>query len=131
MDHIFKICALVLIVCIISLVIEKKEKDMALVLTICTCSCVFLVCVSFLRPVMDFIHSLEAISAIDSQALKIVIKVVGISALAEISSLICQDAGHSALGKAVQLSATIWILWASLPLFTKLIEIVTKIMGGI
>lgn len=131
MDQVFKICAAVLIVCVISLVIEKKEKDITVVLTLCTCCCVFLFTVSFLRPVVDFIHSLEHIAAVDSQALRIVFKVIGISLIAEISTLICQDAGRSALGKAVQVSATVLILWVSLPLFTKLMELVSKIIGGI
>ncbi len=131
MDYIFKICAAILIVCVISLVIEKKEKDITIVLTICASCCVLLFCLSFLRPVVEFVHSLEEIAMVDSQALRIVFKVIGISMIAEISSLICQDAGRSALGKAVQVSATVLILWISLPLFTKLIELVSKILGGI
>lgn len=131
MDYIFKICAAILIVCVIGLVIEKKEKDITIVLTICSSCCVLLFCLSFLRPVMEFVHSLEEIAMVDSQALRIVFKVIGISMIAEISSLICQDAGRSALGKAVQVSATVLILWISLPLFTKLIELVSKILGGI
>ena len=131
MDQVFKICAAVLIVCVISLVIEKKEKELTIVLTICTCCCVCLFVVSFLQPVIDFIHSLQEIAAVDYQSLRIVFKVVGIGLVAEISSLICQDAGKSALAKVVQVSATVLILWVSLPLFTKLIELVSKIIGGI
>lgn len=131
MDQIFKICAAVLVICVISLIIEKKEKDIAVVLTLCTCCCVCLFAASFLLPVVDFVHSLEHIATIDTQVLRIVFKVVGISLLSEISSMICQDAGHSALGKVVQVSATVLILWVSLPLFTKLIELVSKIIGGI
>ena len=131
MEHVFKICAAVLIVCVISLVIEKKEKDMTILLTICTCCCACLFAASFLRPVVDFIHSLEHIAAVDTQSLRIVFKVVGISLIAEISTLICQDAGRSALGKAVQISATVMILWVCLPLFSKLMELVSKIIGGI
>lgn len=131
MDQVFKICAAVLIVCVISLVIEKKEKELTIVLTICTCCCVCLFVVSFLQPVIDFIQSLQNIAAVDYQSLRIVFKVVGIGLVAEISSLICQDAGKSALAKVVQVSATVLILWVSLPLFTKLIELVSKIIGGI
>lgn len=131
MDHVFKLCAIVLIVCVISLVIEKKEKDLTIVLTLCTCCCVFLFCISFLRPVLDFVHSLETIAIMDADAFGIVFKVIGISLIAEISSLICQDAGRASLGKAVQVSATVLILWVSLPLFTKLMDLISKILGGI
>ena len=131
MNQIFKICATVLIACVISLVIEKKEKDLAVILTLCSCCCVIVFSLSFIRPVVDFIHSLERIASIDQQALQILFKVVGISLVSEMSSMICQDAGRSALGKTVQICATIIILWISLPLFTKLIELVSKIMEGL
>lgn len=131
MEQVFKICAAVLIVCVVSLVIEKKEKDFTIVLTICTCCCVILFAVSFLNPVLDFIHSLQDIAMVDIEALRIVFKVIGIGMVAEISSFICQDAGKAALAKIVQVSATVLILWISLPLFTNLMELVNKILGGI
>ncbi len=131
MDHFFKICAGVLIACVISLVIEKKEKDLSAVLTICTCCCVCLFIVTVLDPVLDFIYSLQNIALVDMQSLGVILKVVGIGIVAEISSMICQDAGKSALGKVIQISATVFILWVSLPLFSKLIELVSNIIGGI
>ncbi len=131
MDQFFKICAGVLIVCVISLVIDKKEKDLSLVLTICTCCCVCLFIASFLDPVMEFIHALQDIALVDTQSMGVVMKVVGVGIVAEVSSLICQDAGRSALGKVVQIGATVLILWVSLPLFSNLIELVSKMIGGI
>ncbi len=131
MDLFFKICAAVLLVSVVSLLIEKKEKDLTLVLTICTCCCIGICLVTFLQPVIRFVESLKNLAAMDSQSLEIVFKVVAIGLIAEISSLICQDAGKSALGKMLQASATAMILWISLPLFTKMMDLITQIIGGL
>lgn len=129
MDMFFKICGGVLTVCVMCLLIEKKEKDLAMLLTLVTCCCVGLCVIRFLEPVMQFVRQLEQISAVDTQAIQIVFKVVGIGVLAEISCLICQDAGKSALGKLLQIAATTLILWLALPLFTRLLELVTGILN--
>ncbi len=129
MDIFFKICGGVLTVCVICLLIEKKEKDLALLLTLITCCCVGLCVLGFLEPVLQFVRQLEHISSVDSQVLHVIYKVVGIGVLAEISSLICQDAGRAALAKMLQAAAAALILWLSLPLFTKLLELVSGILN--
>ncbi len=131
MDLFFKICGAVLLISVICLLIEKREKDLTLVLSICTCCCVGICLVSFLQPVLQFVHSLRAVATIDEEVLRIVFKVVAIGLIAEISTLICQDAGKSALGKMLQASATAVILWLSLPLFTRLMDLIRQIMGGL
>ena len=131
MEYALKICGAIVIVCVICLVIEKKEKDLSLMLTLCGCCCALLFAVSFLSPVMDFLHSLQGIADIDTQSLRILFKVVAIGLLSEVCCLICQDAGKASLGKVLQTSATILILWISLPMFTKLMELLSKILNAI
>jgi hypothetical protein len=58
-------------------------------------------------------------------------KYVGIVLLAEIIGHICTDAGNAALGKTVQLLATTAVLWLSLPLFSKLMELIEQALVNI
>ena len=57
------------------------------------------------------------------------LKAVGIGVISEIAVLICQDSGNAALGKGLQLLATIVVLWLALPLMQGLLELVQKILG--
>lgn len=120
-----------MLVSVICLLIEKKEKDLTTVLTICVCCCIGICIVTFLQPVVRFIESLQAVSMVDGEVLSVVFKVVGIGLVAEICIRICEDAGKSALGKMLQTSATALILWLSLPLFTKLMDLISQILGGL
>lgn len=131
MDTYLKAIAAVFITVVFYLVLEKQNKDIALLLTLAACCVLFLVAASFLKPVMAFFQRLQTLGGLDSDMLLIILKSVGLGLLSEITMLICTDVGNAALGKAVQIGATAVILWLSLPLFTSLIELVTQILGTI
>ena len=81
--------------------------------------------------ILLFVNDLKILGKIDASFLAILLKAVGIGLIAEITSLICTDAGNAALGKAVQILATCGILWLSIPLFTSLIDLLNKILGEV
>jgi hypothetical protein len=49
--------------------------------------------------------------------------------LAEITELVCKDAGNNTLGKALQILSTSVILWLSIPLFNELISLIQSVMN--
>lgn len=87
------------------------------------------VTIHFLQPIYDFVDELVALGNFDSDLLEIVLKSVAIGLLAEITSMICTDAGNAAMGKILQTLASVLILWMSLPLFSGLIEIAKEILN--
>ena len=56
---------------------------------------------------------------------------VGIGLVVEMGSLICADAGNSALGKTLQILGAIAVLWLSIPLINSLIALLEQILGDI
>ena len=60
--------------------------------------------------------------------LQIVMRSVGIGLLSEITLHICTDSGNTALGKTLQILGNAIILWLSLPIFTKIIELIEEIL---
>lgn len=123
--------AAVLLTVILGLALGKQGKEAALLLTLAVCCMVCCLAVSYLRPVVDFIHQLQAVGQLNDEMLEILLKVVGIGLIGEIASLICSDAGNAALGKALQLLSAAVILWLSLPLLTQLLELVQNILRKI
>ena len=85
----------------------------------------------YLQPVLDFVRELQTLSGLDPQMLTVVLKAVGIGLISEIAALICLDAGNAALGKGIQILASLTVLWLSLPLMRALLELVQKILGEI
>ena len=131
MNVFIKVIAGVLIALILGIVLEKPGKDLALLLTLTACAMVLIAAVNYLQPVMDFVQRLQTIGKLDSEILEILTKVVGIGLIAEITGLICTDAGNGALGKTLQVLAAVVILWMSIPILNQLLSLIETILGEI
>ena len=128
MDTYVKALAGVLVALILYLVLSKQSKDFSILLTVLVCCMITVAAMYYLEPVITFLDKLETLGQLNSDMLSILLKAVGIGLLAEVTALICSDAGNAALGKTVQILASGVILWLSVPLFTSLIELVEEIL---
>ena len=131
MDIFLKVVSISLIAAILGLVISKESKDMALLISISACVMIVWAGFSYLRPVLSFFDTLMDITQIDPDMLKILLKATGVGILGELTSLVCTDAGNAALGKAVQLTSAMVIIWIALPLFEGLLRLIESVMEGI
>ena len=123
--------AAVLLTVVLALALGKQGKEAGLLLTLAVCCMVCVLALSYLQPVVDFIHQLQSIGQLDGGMLEILLKVAGIGLIGEIASLICADAGNAALGKALQMLSAAVILWLSIPLLTQLMELLQQILGEV
>ena len=129
MELFLQATAAVILAVILGLSLGKQGKDLGILLTVAVCVMVFTVAISFLKPVVDLLESLNETAKLQGGMLQILLKAVGIGLVAEISSLVCSDAGNGSLGKALQLLASAVILWLSIPVFTSLMTLIRQIMG--
>lgn len=113
------------------ILMQQNGKEMGTLLSLAVCCMVAVVALSYLRPVLDFLATLEALGNLDGDLVGTLLKAAGIGMLTEIASMVCNDAGNASMGKTVQLLGTAVILWLSLPLFTALMELLRSILGEI
>lgn len=131
MDVFLKASAGIFIAVILGLTLAKQGKDLSLLLTIAVCCMVVTAAVTYLQPVIDFLRRLETIGQLDPNMFQTLLKAVGIGLLAEIMSMICNDAGNASLGKTLQILATAVILWMSIPMLNALIDLIDNILGAV
>ena len=127
MDYIWKACVLALVCVLLYLVLAKKNPDIASVITVCGCAMILVGGLVYLEPVISLLHELKSVGKLDGQFIGILLKCAGIGLLSEITSLLCQDLGNSALSKTLEIAACAVILWLSLPLFEQLLSLITQI----
>ena len=123
--------AAVLLAVIFGFSLVERGKEMGLLLTLAVCSMVAVLAISYLQPVITFVGKLQSVGQLDSGLLEILLKAVGIGIVGEIAGLICTDSGNAALGKVLKLRTTSVILWLSIPLWEKLLELLQEILGAI
>lgn len=131
MEHFFQAAAAVLLAVILMLCLKKSQTGIGEMISIFVCSVLAILAISYLKPVIEFIQSIQRLNMMDNQLLKTAFKVVGICVIAEIVELICIDSGNSAMGKALQLLSSAVVVWLAIPLMTSFLELIEGVLKGI
>lgn len=131
MVHYFQTVAAVLLAVILVLVLKKGGSGIGELLSLAVCAMVIIMAMEYIGPVAELIRSIEQIAFLDNQIVKNLLKIVGVSLTAEIAELICNDSGNQAMGKALQLLASVVVVSLSVPLMTDLLEMIEGVLGGI
>ena len=131
MDILFKAAACVLVSVILCNAISRERKELSMVLSIAVCCMISICALSYLKPIFSFFQRLQILGQLNSDTLSTVLKVVGVSVIAEITSLTCKDIGNGAMGRSLQFMATAVIMWLSLPLFEELISLIEDVLGAV
>ena len=131
MSIFFKATACVLTALILWICLNKSGKDVSVLLTLCVCATVALASMSFLKPVIAFVQKISDMGQLDDGLLAVMLKAVGIGLIAEITTLVCKDAGNESMGKVLQILSSCVVLWLSIPVFEKLISLLDKILSNV
>ena len=131
MERFLQAAAGVIAAVIMWIILSKQGKEYALLLSICACTLIFLLMFRFLDPVIDLMMQLQTLGNLQPQWLSIMLKAVGIGLIAEMGTLICNDAGNTVLGKTLQILGTVTVLWLSIPLMNSLIALLQQILGDV
>ena len=131
MDDFWKTTALVLLTVILSLSLDKTERDISAVMGIvalCVAACA---AVTILNPVLNYLVELQRLFHLPDDLISILLKAVGIALVAELSASICADAGNASLGKILQILGGAAVLTLSVPMFRTLMTIIKEMIGGL
>lgn len=131
MDIFLKAVAVALVTTVLGLVLAKQGKDMTVLITLAACAMIAAAAAAYLEPVIQFFYRLMAVTNLNEEHLKIIFKTVGIGLIGELVTLVCNDAGNATLGKTLQILTSAVVLWLSIPLFERFLELVESILGEV
>lgn len=122
---------LILVGVVLTLVIRHQRPDMGLLLSLGICCCVCVAAAGYLSAVMDLLNKVRLLGGLDRTALSVLLKCAGIGFLGELAGLVCMDAGHSAMAKALQILSGAAVIYLSIPLIEQLLELMEEVLGQI
>lgn len=126
--EIFKIIGGVLVALILIIVLEKKNKEYAMVLTIVSSVIILTLIIVKLDDVVSLLNGLIVNAGINKEYLAVLLKVTGISYVVELTKNICVDAGSSSLAAKIELWGKISIVVLTIPIITSVINVVINIV---
>ena len=123
-----KIAGIVIIALLLSVLLRNYRSEFSLLIVICASIVIFIMISEDLHTiVMRFSEITEGVTG-TKQYINLMLKVLGISLIAQLLSDLCRDSGESALATQTETAAKVIILIISFPLFESVIEIVTGLL---
>ena len=128
MEKFYATTAGILLTVILVMVVRKQNGEIAMLLGLCGCCLGLLVATGFLTPIVQFLRRLQQTAALDSDMLRVLMKITAVAFTSEIAAAVCTDAGNAAMAKSLQMLSTVVILYLALPMLEALLELVERIL---
>ncbi len=125
---IFKVVGFGIIAISLIIILKQEKPEIALICLVASSVLMLIFIFDDLKNIINLIDKLITTSNIDSDFLKIILKVIGISYLVEFGKDICKDAGESAIANKMELAGKVIIISLSIPVITSLLDIVSGLV---
>lgn len=106
----------------LAVLLKQQKHEYALYIGIGCGLCILFFAVERLSVVMGSVNQLQRLLAVDTSYIKALVKMIGITYVAEFASNLCQDAGYSSIGTQIEIFGKLSIVALSMPILMVLIE---------
>ena len=114
----------------LALMLRQQKSEYALYISLAAAVLILVFSAGRLAAVMETIQKIEAYIRIDSAMVKILVKMIGITYVAEFATGICRDAGFGALGNQIEMFARLSLMAVSVPVLLALLETGEGLFGA-
>lgn len=125
---IIKIAVLGIVGTLLGIMLKGQKKEYELFITLGACLCIFYFIVTKLELVLNVISRMQDYVKIDTGYIGILMKMIGITYVAEFSSNLCKDAGYQAVAGQIEMFGKLSILVISMPVLLVLLETIGEFL---
>ena len=90
---------------------------------------IFFYGITKLKTVIETIRQVQSYIRLNRMYLEVLLKMIGITYIAEFSSGICKDAGYGSLGSQIEIFGKLSVLAVSMPILLALLETVQQFLA--
>lgn len=109
-----------------SLFVREWKAQFSVLISMATCLLIFFCIITRMQSMAGVFSQMTQYVSIRESYLQILLKIVGISYVADFASNICKDAGFSAVAGQIELSGKITVLAVSTPIVLALLNTITE-----
>ncbi|WP_066717732.1 stage III sporulation protein AD [Clostridium sp. Marseille-P299] len=121
--------ALIGIVSVLAAIQFKSGKsEYGILISLTGCVLIFYFSAGKLSTIVDSINQIRGYLSVNSEYLSILLKIIGITYIAEFSSNLCKDAGYAAIGNQIELAGKLSIMALSMPILLALLDTIDRFL---
>ncbi|MBP3487833.1 MAG: stage III sporulation protein AD [Roseburia sp.] len=107
---------------LIALPLKREKSEYSTFIAMVVCICIFVYLLTKVETILNFVEELKSVIVVDGRYIGLVVKMVGITYVAEFATNICKDAGYAAIGSQIEIFAKLSILVVSVPVLGAFLE---------
>lgn len=120
---IFKIIGICFLTLIITLVLKEYRKEYAVYALLVCGAIILLYSIDTVKEIVGFVNNIS-----NDTFIKLLLKITGISILAEYAMSICKDSGENSIATKIDFGSKVIILSLSIPVISNTLETLVKLL---
>lgn len=128
--EILQIIGIALIGTFITLILKQHQPTFSIFISIFVGIVIFMFVAERISVVVQAINGIAQASKVNMTYFTIILKVIGISYIAEIATQITKEAGQSSIASKIEIAGKVIIIGMAIPIITAIIQFVVEIMPG-
>lgn len=124
-----KIAVIGLAAVLLAMQVKAQKSEYEIFITMAACICIFFFLVTKLEIVIEAIEKMQGYIKMNSKYTAILMKMIGITYVAEFSSNLCKDAGYHAVAGQIEMFGKLSILVISMPVLLALLETISQFLS--
>lgn len=123
-----KIALIGIVVVLIGVLFKNNKPEYGIYISLVGCILIFYLGLSKLEIIINTIKKIQSYINLNETYIVILIKIIGITYIAEFSSNICKDSGHTAVANQIELVGKLTILATGMPILLALLETINAFL---
>lgn len=108
---------------------KNKQQEYTMIIGLATSLILLFYIAARLNIIVEGIHTLQKYLNIDSAYITTILKMIGITYIAEFASSLCKDAGYSSIAGQIEIFGKLVILSLSIPILVALLQTINGFLS--
>ncbi len=111
-----------IVAAVLAMQFQNTQKEYIILIGLSVAILIFFSMLIELEVIVEAIYVIEEAISIDVEYIQVILKMLGITYVAELASSICKDVGYGSIGKQIELFGKVTILALSMPVLLALLQ---------
>lgn len=122
-----KVAVIGVIAVLLAILLRKDKPEISMLVVMVAGMILIAMSLQKVKAVLEMVRMLQSYIGSGSMYLDILLKMLGITYVAEFGSNLCSDAGYTTVAKQIEFFGKVMIIAVSVPILTALVELIMKI----
>lgn len=113
---------------LLAMVFKKERPEFGIVISIVVCVCIFFSILGRLSILLESVGRLRDLAALDAGYFRTILKMIGITYVAEFAVSLCRDAGYVTIASQIEMFSKISILLLALPVIEAFLQLIATVV---